>query len=254
MKFTLLSLENKIHLQSINSTNLYMRDEKIPSGHFVIADEQTAGKGRNDHIWKDIGSEKLIFSAKVQFYELNFTFSLLPLFTGIAIVRSIIELERNLENRVKLKWPNDVFLDNKKISGVLIESHIQSNNLIVIIGIGLNIFGNTIPSELPSANFLFSQKPKIGWKEKFLCTLIDNLNSIYYQLYDLNVIAENLSYLEKYSYLHNKKIQFKNNNNLYIGCPKYFSQEGYLVVEDQNFQQHVLIDTTPEFEVLLDER
>lgn len=141
---TLFIGNNAIRLPIVESTNTFARDllktSNPPEGSIIIADEQSMGRGQRENSWKSEKGKNLTFSlilhptslaADNQFY--------LTQLVSLAIA-DFLYSELNSEFQVKIKWPNDVLVGNKKIAGVLIENSLRGNGISSsIIGIGLNI-------------------------------------------------------------------------------------------------------------------
>jgi len=111
----------------------------ISHGSLFLTDTQTDGKGRRDNKWFSTPEKSLTFSfilhSKLELEKMG----LLPLLTGISIVRGI---ESATAIQTGLKWPNDIMLNEKKMGGILIESKQIQNGLGVVVGVGLNINEN----------------------------------------------------------------------------------------------------------------
>ena len=111
----------------------------ISHGSLFLTDTQTDGKGRRDNKWFSTPEKSLTFSfilhSKLELEKMG----LLPLLTGISIVRGI---ESATAIQTGLKWPNDIILNEKKMGGILIESKQIRNGLGVVVGVGLNINEN----------------------------------------------------------------------------------------------------------------
>jgi BirA family biotin operon repressor/biotin-[acetyl-CoA-carboxylase] ligase len=106
------------------------------NGTVILADEQYNGKGRGNKKWispKGGLWMSLIIKPKIELNKIN----ILSLIAAISVCEIINEIY-NLETRIK--WPNDIVIDNKKIAGILIDSSISDNNIdYIVIGIGINI-------------------------------------------------------------------------------------------------------------------
>lgn len=127
--------------ESVNSTNDYLLDllkntADLQPKTVVIANQQTAGKGRQGRTW--ISPPGNIYLSL--YWKFNCTLDKLyglSLVVGIAIANV---LKSNGLSDVKLKWPNDIFWQNNKLGGILIETKPGKNNTIdAVIGFGLNI-------------------------------------------------------------------------------------------------------------------
>jgi BirA family biotin operon repressor/biotin-[acetyl-CoA-carboxylase] ligase len=126
----------------------------IRSGTVVLAEEQTAGRGRLQRRWEAPSGQALLMSVIFKPPWL-FTLEQLPMLIGIALARGLEQWEPRLQGQVGLKWPNDLLLGQqrqaaRKVAGILIESAWQGDQpAYAIVGIGLNV--NQSASELPTA-------------------------------------------------------------------------------------------------------
>ena len=102
-------------------------------GSSYLAHIQTKGRGRNQNKWTSMKGN-LFLSTIIKPKSIKSFWHQLSVIVGLSIIQVLIDLGVN-KNLIELKWPNDVLVDRKKISGVLLES---SENFI-IVGIGLNI-------------------------------------------------------------------------------------------------------------------
>jgi len=118
---------------SIDSTNNWLL-EKGDCGDVCLSETQTAGKGRRGNQWVSPDAGNIYFSLCYCFEEITEHWSLLGLLVGIAVAESLHELGLRDHG---VKWPNDLFWDEKKLGGILLESQDQTGR--VVIGIGLNV-------------------------------------------------------------------------------------------------------------------
>ena len=123
--------------QTINSTNDAARDwaeNGAPHGAVVIANQQTAGRGRRGRDWISPPDCGLLFSMIVRDIE---TVAHATLGAAVAMAHAIEEI---CQVSAQVKWPNDILLHNQKIGGILCESHIKNARVdFLIIGIGINV-------------------------------------------------------------------------------------------------------------------
>lgn len=116
-----------IHLDEVTSTNDYLKQGDFPDGTAVIADRQTAGKGRQGKTWSEAPVGQAMYLS-VLFHSMKISdMGLLPLLCGLAAARS-------LGAAARIKWPNDVLLGEKKVCGILCESKIQKGSVSAICG------------------------------------------------------------------------------------------------------------------------
>lgn len=131
-------------LQETPSTNAVVAERARagePAGLVVVAEAQTAGRGRLDRSWVSPPRAGLTFSALVRPDLPPAQWSWLPLWTGLAVATALRE---RAEVDAVLKWPNDVLVQDRKVCGVLAE---MPQPGAAVLGIGLNV--TTAPGELP---------------------------------------------------------------------------------------------------------
>lgn len=144
------------HYRSTDSTNTRARElaaAGAPHGTVVTAGEQSAGRGRQGRTWTAPPDKALLYSAIVRPLEDHHT--MLPLSVPLAVCETAEQLNPDLE--CKVKWPNDIHVNGRKLAGVLIEARPQDG--WAVLGIGLNLFiaENEFPPELrATAVSLFS--------------------------------------------------------------------------------------------------
>jgi BirA family transcriptional regulator, biotin operon repressor / biotin---[acetyl-CoA-carboxylase] ligase len=125
------------HFTRTDSTNSRARElaaAGAPHGTVVTASEQTAGRGRQGRTWTAPQNKALLYSAIVRPLEEHHM--LLPLAVPLAVCEAAEDL--NPELTCKVKWPNDIHVEGRKLAGVLIEARPQDG--WAVIGIGLNLF------------------------------------------------------------------------------------------------------------------
>jgi BirA family transcriptional regulator, biotin operon repressor / biotin---[acetyl-CoA-carboxylase] ligase len=135
------------HYRVTDSTNTRARelaDAGAPSGTVVTAREQTAGRGRQGRVWTAPEGKALLYSAILQ--PLDERHLLLPLSVPLAVCAAAEALRPGAECMVK--WPNDVWLDRRKLSGVLIEAKPQQGWAVIGIGLNLSIEPDEFPADL----------------------------------------------------------------------------------------------------------
>ncbi|MFT3864657.1 MAG: biotin--[acetyl-CoA-carboxylase] ligase [Solirubrobacterales bacterium] len=135
------------HFRSVGSTNTVARElaaAGAPHGTVVTADEQTAGRGRQGRTWTAAPGTALLYSAIVS--PLGPRHPLLPLAVPLAVCEVAERLRPEVE--CKVKWPNDVHLDGRKLAGILIEARPQDQWAVVGVGMNLTIPQQDFPAEL----------------------------------------------------------------------------------------------------------
>lgn len=243
----LLDRECGILLQTVDSTNTYAQKKEVPVGYWVLAQEQTAGRGRHGRVWISQGEEKIFFSGKFSFASVNFSIPLLSLLIGSAVLKTLQLHFPTLTKQLKLKWPNDIYLDNKKVSGILIESEYTDGNSIFIAGIGINIFGK---EKLSSSEYLSETALGKDFKMNLIYTLIQFINEIELVLLNSEAIKIELDWIYDFSYLRDKKIQTTQNDEKFTGNVIGYDRNGFLIVKKEDESLVSIMDTGLDFKVI----
>jgi BirA family biotin operon repressor/biotin-[acetyl-CoA-carboxylase] ligase len=135
------------HYRITDSTNSRARElveAGAPGGTVVTAREQTAGRGRQGRVWTAPEGKALLYSAILR--PLDERHLLLPLSVPLAVCSAAEELRPDIECEVK--WPNDVWLEGRKLSGVLIEAKPQDSWAVIGVGLNLSIAPEEFPPDL----------------------------------------------------------------------------------------------------------
>jgi BirA family biotin operon repressor/biotin-[acetyl-CoA-carboxylase] ligase len=135
------------HYRVTDSTNTRARElaaAGAPGGTVVTAREQTAGRGRVGRVWTAPEGKALLYSAILR--PLDQRHLLLPLSVPLAVCAAAEELRPGIECQVK--WPNDVWLGGRKLSGILIEARPQDGWAVIGIGLNLTIAPEEFPPDL----------------------------------------------------------------------------------------------------------
>jgi BirA family biotin operon repressor/biotin-[acetyl-CoA-carboxylase] ligase len=135
------------HFRVTDSTNARARElaeAGAPHGTVVTATEQTAGRGRQGRTWTAPPGKALLYSAILR--PLDERHLLLPLSVPLAVCEAAEELDPGIECQVK--WPNDVWVDGRKLAGVLIEAKPQDGWAVIGVGLNLSIAQDEFPPEL----------------------------------------------------------------------------------------------------------
>jgi BirA family biotin operon repressor/biotin-[acetyl-CoA-carboxylase] ligase len=124
----------------INSTNHYLNVKSLggaQSGHVVLAEQQSNGQGRRGRTWVSPFACNLYLSVLWRFPCGPSQLGCLSLFIAVAVVRA---LQKSGITDAGVKWPNDIYWQNKKLAGILLEMRGEANGpSAVVVGVGLNI-------------------------------------------------------------------------------------------------------------------
>lgn len=190
-----------IQLDTIDSTNEYVKRnmDKLTNLSVVRCNYQTNGKGRNGHVWQSEAGKDLLMSILVKDFKNPQD---LQKVTQIAAC-SVVGLLERFDIKAKIKWPNDVYVDDLKICGILVEAVFQPDLKGIVVGIGLNV--NSIGGSFAS------MKMKTGQDYSIYPLMITMLTyfKIYYNLYQQGCYDKILDYANDIAYLKDKKVNFQ---------------------------------------------
>ncbi|MEK5390960.1 biotin--[acetyl-CoA-carboxylase] ligase [Margalitia sp. FSL K6-0131] len=229
------------YLESTDSTQKVahqLAQEGCPDGTLVIAEEQTNGRGRlarNWHspkytgIWMSLVLRPKLPPAKA------------PQFTLIAAVAVARAIEDICEISPDIKWPNDLLLNGKKITGILTELQADSDKInAIIMGIGMNVNQKEqdFPKELHNiATSLAIETGKEISRSELVKRILENLEK-YYLLYLEKGFAPLKLLWESYAVSLGKDIIARTISGNISGKALGITEEGVLKIEDQNGQIH----------------
>lgn len=137
-----------LRFETLSSSNDYLLASypSLPSGAVVLSKHQTAGKGRLGRNWQS-DDTSLTFSLLLKGKDIQKSPSLLPLIAGASLLKAMDKYGL----RAMLKWPNDIYLNDKKCAGILLEGAYKEKQEAIVIGVGVNISPSPSLSLLPNA-------------------------------------------------------------------------------------------------------
>lgn len=218
--------------KTVESTNTLAKEAAAlgaNEGRVIIASEQTKGRGRMGRSFYSPASTGLYMSLILR-PKLDLNDSLLITTSAAVAVASAIE--KLTGNLVQIKWVNDIFMNGKKVCGILTEASLNVENgglEYAVVGIGINVTTNDFPDDIKAiASSIFSKKPTDQPIKSILAAeLLNNLSSSMDKLTDH-------SYLEEYkrrSFLIGKDIYVLKGKNAYEAIAVDIDHRARLVVE-----------------------
>lgn len=165
----------------IDSTNIRAKalgDAGAPHMTLVLADEQTAGRGRMTRSWVSPPGTSALMSLLVRPPLPAYRAPELVFISAIAACDSVNTLLG--ESAAAIKWPNDLVIGTKKISGTLLEMTLDGADIgYAVVGIGVNILGVTFPADLPYAGSIESATGKRLPRMDFVQAYLDRFDELY---------------------------------------------------------------------------
>jgi BirA family transcriptional regulator, biotin operon repressor / biotin---[acetyl-CoA-carboxylase] ligase len=211
---------NSLAVQCLDKTNL-------PAGTVVITDHQYQGRGQRGHVWHSEPNKNLTFSVVLYptFLAAQQSFAL-NIITTLAI-QHVLALY--IPNGLSIKWPNDIYYQDKKLGGILIENMLEKHKLKTsIIGIGLNV--NQVRFTLPAATSLSLVCQLTFSLQQLLAQILARLEDNYLQLQAQGIAPLQAAYLEHMYWIDEIHV-FQDATHTFQGKIKGIDAVGKLMIE-----------------------
>lgn len=226
------------YYRETDSTNIRAKElanSGAAHGTLIIAESQTQGRGRRGRVWESPEGEAVYMTTllKPDFHPSEA--SMLTLVMALSLARTFQELyglEAN-EQGIQIKWPNDIVLKKKKITGILTEMSADIDKIhYVIIGSGINVNNREIPEELQEkATSLFLATGK--WFNRSQMTAM--AMNYFEQDYEKFVAARDFKFLkedyEKFLVNKDAEVRVLDPKGEYVGIARGINDKGELLIE-----------------------
>jgi BirA family biotin operon repressor/biotin-[acetyl-CoA-carboxylase] ligase len=216
-----------LRFESLPSTNTELArlaSEGAVEGVSVVADEQTAGRGRLQRAWSSPKGAGLYFSILLRpTIPQNYW----PLITFMAALAVGDALREACELQTDIKWPNDILSGERKICGILSEAIETPAGRAVIVGIGINLTQNAFPPELSDgATSVAETTGRPPGREQILAALLNALSHWYSLLNEPGQIID--AWSNRSSYAIGKLVQVSNGDDVWQGTTSGVEPDGAL--------------------------
>ena len=228
--------------QVIDSTNSYLLTlarDGAPEGTVVQADFQTAGRGRQERKWFSSPGKNLLFSILLK-PELEIDYSKkIMLATAIILADTIqqyLKMQQIEPIDISVKWPNDLLVNGKKMSGILAESILRDKKIeamVLGIGINLNESSEEMDSEIrDAATSLFQITGRSIDREQFLSLFLRRFEKDY-ERFERNFYHQVVDEWKQHCNQIGQKVLIRTPFGEEEGIVKDVNDSGYLIYEDQ---------------------
>jgi len=224
------------HFFKTDSTNrvameLGYADE--PEGAVVLAEEQTAGRGRAGRSWHSERGAGLYVTLLLRPKLSPVQAPLLTMLAGLSAHTAVLA-QTGLS--AELKWPNDLLLNGKKLGGILTEMHAEPNAVrFVIVGIGINVSQEKFPGELAAtATSLRKETGRLHSRLEILVKLLSQFETDYNRF-----LREGAGYVVQRfelvsSFANGKRVKVDTGRETFVGTTEGLSTEGLLMVKKED--------------------
>ena len=222
-----------LRYESVASTNsevARLAVEGAEEGVGVVADEQTAGRGRLQRAWSSPKGAGLYFSILLR---PRIAAERWPLITFVAALATSDALLEGSGVQTDIKWPNDLLADERKICGILAEAIDTPTGRAVVVGIGINLTNNAFPQDLLSvATSVAQESGRQPEHETILAALLSALARWYSLLHEPDG-AEKIvaAWASRSSYAADKLVQVTNGDEVLQGITCGVENDGALRLE-----------------------
>lgn len=228
---------------STNTIAMRLGEQGESHGTLVIAEEQTAGRGRAGHRWHSEKTNGVYMSVLLRPAVSPRQAPLLTMVAGLAARDAILDQTGLMPD---LRWPNDVLIGRKKCCGILTEMNAEQDRVhFVVVGVGINVNHARVPDEL--AGIMTSLRMETGKSQsrvELVARLLRHLDSYYNRLLTEGPGAILSRFAEVSSYVTGKRVQIASLNETYIGITEGLEPDGLLRVRRDDGQVFPVISGT----------
>ncbi|MBQ8518841.1 MAG: biotin--[Agathobacter sp.] len=243
-------ITKRYHFESIDSTNKKARElatEGAIHGTLITADAQIAGIGRRGRSWSSERGTGIYMSMVLRPEIETDKASMLTLVAAMAVEKAIQkvcnESAATNENRIEpmIKWPNDIVINKKKISGILTELALHGTEIdFVVLGIGINVNNKTFPDEISQTASSICVEYGRDMDKEMLITEVWKQFAVYYERFlqtkDLSLFKEDY---EKVLVNKEETVKVLDPLGEYIGIAKGITNTGELIVDTEGDVRYV---------------
>lgn len=226
-----------LYYESIDSTNIKAKEianKDAINGTIIISEEQVSGKGRLGRSWVS-PKYKGIWMSLILTPDINpINASKITLIGAAAVFKALAALKIDC----KIKWPNDIIINNKKVCGILTEMSSELNRInYIIMGMGINVNLDKIdfPPDLQNIATSLKIETNTTIQRKILTAeILNNFEYLYEELLNTNTIYNTIDICKKNSYILGKEIYVINRNEMLEAKALDIDESGELLVEFSN--------------------
>jgi BirA family biotin operon repressor/biotin-[acetyl-CoA-carboxylase] ligase len=220
------------HFFKIDSTNtvaMQLGEQGEPHGAVVLAEEQTAGRGRAGRKWL---SEKSAGIHCTVLLRPQISPAHAPLLTLVAGLAARDACAEELDSAPDIRWPNDLLIGGRKFSGILTEMHAEPDRVhYAVIGIGINVNQTKMPGELADiATSLRIENGKFHSRLELLIRLLRNLDRYYNQFLVQGAEPVLRRFAEVSTYFKGKRVKISTSKETFTGITAGLEPSGVLRV------------------------
>jgi BirA family biotin operon repressor/biotin-[acetyl-CoA-carboxylase] ligase len=226
---------HRIHLAETDSTNRYARERVAwPGVVLITTDHQTAGRGQRGNSWESEAEKNLLFTLAlpIQGIKASEQFAISEL-----IAVSLCDVLSQYAQDIRIKWPNDIYYKDKKLSGILIEHDIEGSHIArSLIGVGLNVNQTHFVSDALNPISLAQILGHDVEREPLLQAITARFLELYEEYTSPTPMLSRDALHERYTHLlyrRNIPAEYRDANGPFTATLRHVKPDGRLVLEDE---------------------
>jgi BirA family biotin operon repressor/biotin-[acetyl-CoA-carboxylase] ligase len=239
------------HFYKIGSTNtaaMAAAADGAPEGSVFLAEEQTAGRGRGANSWQSARSAGIYCSVVLRPPLPPSEALLLSLAAGLAVRAAIEQVDARVT--VDLKWPNDVLIAGRKVSGILTEMNAEATRVrYVVVGVGINVNQPAFPKEIENEATSLRLASGSEWSRvELTAALLKSLDREYRLFVEQPDARQSIlrRFAEQSSWVRGKQVRIEENGSKVEGITEGLDERGFLQVRTVQGLQTILSGTVRE--------
>ena len=221
-------------LKQVDSTNTFLKNilsnsKPVPEGTVIMAEDQFAGRGQRENVWHAEPGKNLTFSILLRpnFIDAAGQYDV----TRAASLGVYDALQPLLGDGLKIKWPNDIYYQDKKLGGMLIENILQGSQIKnSVIGIGLNVNQDNFHDNAHNATSIRKILQRDYDLKNILAEICNHIEAYYLHLKAGRFDFVRNAYLSRLYWL-NEERQYRSNGQVFAGRIKSVTNAGMLVID-----------------------
>jgi BirA family transcriptional regulator, biotin operon repressor / biotin---[acetyl-CoA-carboxylase] ligase len=192
----------------------------------VVADSQSAGRGRSSNLWFSPAGENIYCSLLLK-PEASYLHRI-PFVAGLAIAKTLAALGL----KVDLKWPNDLLVGNRKIGGILVQSAMEAGALkYAVVGFGINVNTRSFPESLKeTATSIFIEREEPADRESILAGILMHFEKLYLEMAEVSWEDFSKQVEQKSSFIRDCEVRIENHEGVTEGITAGLDSYGGLIV------------------------
>lgn len=229
-----LNFKKIIYLDTVDSTNLYaqelLKSKKLDGPSLIMSYEQSKGRGQRSASWSSNPYENLLFSMVLMPKNLGLEkIFYLSKITALAVADF---MDKMTVDHAEIKWPNDIYVNGKKIAGILIENNLSANRLkSTVIGVGININQCEFEKAMNATSLQLQSGEQYDLK-LMLHEFLNSFSKYYQRLEQLDFKQIDAEYFHRL-YLFNKVSNYHDSEGVFKGQIIGVAEDGKLQMKKQ---------------------